>query len=82
MGFKYILLLTTLELPASILLVATQIISPTGTMSHQMKEYSENPGKHHDDDGIIKNDSEENGLEDDGGFDGFHENYDGTSDAD
>ena len=47
-----------------------------------MKEYSENPGKHYDDDGIIKNDSEENGLEDDRGFDGFHENYDGTSEAD
>ena len=39
-----------------------------------MKENSENPGKHHDDDGIIDNDSVGNWLDKDECFDGFHDN--------
>ena len=43
-------------------------------MTHQMKEYIENPVKHHDDSGIIDGDAEWNGLEDDEYFDGFYNN--------
>ena len=42
------------------------------TMIQQIKEESDNPGKHHDYDGIIDDDSKENGLEDNEYFDGFH----------
>ena len=51
-------------------------------MTRQMKEDSENPGKHRDDDCIIDNDSDKNVLEDYGYFNGFHENDDFTSKAD
>ena len=51
-------------------------------MPQQMKEYSDNMGKQHDDDGIINYDADENGLEDDEDFDIFNENEDVTREAD
>ena len=56
--FSMIFLLPTSDIPASIFLAATQLISSVVTMTQQMKEYSENLGKHHDDDGIIDDDAE------------------------
>ena len=50
-------------------------------MKQQMKEDIENKGKHHDDDGAIDDDAEENGLGDNEDFDGFDENEDVTSEA-
>ena len=51
-------------------------------MTQRMKEYSDNLGKHHDDDdGIIGGDAKENGMEDDEYFDGFHNNEDVISKA-
>ena len=47
-----------------------------------MKEESENPGKHHDDEGAINDDAEENGLGDDDNFDNFDDNEDVTREAD
>ena len=49
------------------------------TMVQHMKEESENPGKQHDDDGIIYYDAEENVLGDDEYFHGFDDNEDATS---
>ena len=51
-------------------------------MTHQMKEESENMGKHHDDDGIIDDESEEHVLGYDEDFDVFHKNEDVTRKAD
>ena len=73
-GLTSILLLPTLDLPAYILLAETQLISSIVTMTQPMKEESENPWKHHDYDGIINDDSKENGLEDDERFEEFHNN--------
>ena len=61
---------------------ANQLISSIVTMTQQMKKEVENPGKHHDDDGIFDDDDAKNGLEDDEYFDGFHNNEDVTSKAD
>ena len=47
----------------------------------KMKEEIENLGKHQDDYVIINDDAEENGLEDDEDFYGFHNNEDVTSEA-
>ena len=44
------------------------------TITQNIKEESENLGKHQYYDVIIDDDAEENGLEDDEDFDGFHEN--------
>ena len=52
------------------------------TMTHNIKEESDNTGKHHDDDGTIDDDKEENGLGDDEDFDGFDKNEDVTSETD
>ena len=51
-------------------------------MTQQIKEESENPWKHHDYDGAVDDDAEENGLEDDEDFYGFEENEYVTSEAD
>ena len=51
-------------------------------MTQVTKEESENPQKNHDDYVIIDDYAEENGLEDDENFGGFHNNQDVTSDAD
>ena len=51
-------------------------------MAQYINEDSENPGKKHDDDGIIDDDSKENGLEEDEDFDGFHKNEDIISEFD
>ena len=51
-------------------------------MKYQNKEYRENQGKHHDDDGAVDDDAKENGLGGDDNFDGFDENEDITSKAD
>ena len=40
-------------------------------MTQKMKEESENPGNHHDDDGIIDNGATDNGLEDNADFMGL-----------
>ena len=53
LGLTYILPLPTLALPASTLLAKMKLISLVVTMSQNMKEDSDNPRKHHDDDGII-----------------------------
>ena len=82
LGLTYILLPPTSDLPASILMSSKQIISSIVTMTQQMKEEGENPGKHHGDDGIINDDAKENGLKDDDYFDGFHKNEDVNSEAD
>ena len=58
-----------------------QLISSIVIVIHQIKEESENQGKHHDDDGSINDDAEENGLRDNGDFDGFDDNEDVTSEA-
>ena len=58
-GLTSILLLPNSALPESILLAATHTIYSMVTMTQQMKEESENPGKPCDDDGIIDDDSEE-----------------------
>ena len=50
-------------------------------MEQQTKEESKNVVNHHDDDGIINDNAEENGLEDDGDFDVFHDNEDVTRKA-
>jgi len=82
LGLTSILLLPTSALPASISSAVPQLISSIVTMTQQMKEESENQGKHHDDDGAIDDDAEENGLGDNEDFDGFDENEDVTSEAD
>ena len=46
-----------------------------------MKEESENQGKHHDDDGVINDDAEENVLGENEDSDGFDDNEDVTSEA-
>ena len=50
-------------------------------VTQQIKEESENPWKHHDYDGAVDDDAEENGLEDDEDFYGFEENEYVTSEA-
>ena len=82
LGLMYILILPTPALPASILLATTQIISLIVNMTHQTMEESENPGKHHDDDGIINDDAKDNELEYNEDFYGFHNNQDVTSKGD
>ena len=74
MGLASIIPLPTSSLHASIFLAVTQLIYLIVTMIQHMKEYSENLGKNHDDDGIIDDDAKENGLEDDDDFDGFDKN--------
>ena len=78
-GLRYILILPTSALPASIFLATNHIISSMVTMAQQIKEESENPGKHHDDYGIIN--AEENVLKGDKDFYGFHDNEDVASKA-
>ena len=52
----------------------TQLISLIVTMAQKIKEESENPWKHHDYDGAVDDEAEENGLEDDERFEEFHNN--------
>ena len=60
------------------------LVTPRVAMrvTQQIKEESENPWKHHDYDGAVDDDAEENGLEDDEDFYGFEENEYVTSEAD
>ena len=74
LGLTPIILLPTSALPASISLATTQLISLMVTITQNIKEESENLGKHQYYDVIIDDDAEENGLEDDEDFDGFHDN--------
>ena len=71
LGLTYILFLPTLALPASISLAETQVISSMAIFTRQMKEDSDNTGKHHDYDGTIDDYTEENRLGGDGYFDRF-----------
>ena len=71
LGLMYILFLPTLALPASISLAETQVISSMAIFTRQMKEDSDNTGKHHDYDGTIDDYTEENRLGGDGYFDRF-----------
>ena len=74
MGLTYILLLPTSVIPTSILLSDTRLASSMATMTHNMKEDSYNTGTHNDDDSVINDDAEENGLGDNHDFDGFDYN--------
>ena len=60
------------------------LVTPRVAMrvTQQIKEESENPWKHHDYDGAVDDEAEENGLEDDEDFYGFEENEYVTSEAD
>ena len=62
LGLISILLLPTSDLTTSILLEMNQLISSIVIMTQQIKEKSENPGKHHDYYGDIDDDTKGNGL--------------------
>ena len=62
LGLISILLLLTSDLTTSILLEMNQLISSIVIMTQQIKEKSENPGKHHDYYGDIDDDTKGNGL--------------------
>ena len=81
MGLTSILLPPTSALPAFIFSAVPHLISSIVIMTQQMKEESENQGKHHYDDGAINDDAEENRLGENEDYDGFNENEDVTSEA-
>ena len=71
MGLMPIILLPTSHLSESTQLVENHLIYLMVTMKYNMKGDSENSWNHHDDDGTIDDDAEENGLGDDEDFERF-----------